>query len=798
MKKGRLFLSALFFFSVLNLYAQNYQINSPGDDAEESAGYTTVTLNSPVIDLTADPTNPRNMKQIVGLRFTNVQLQKGEALSNCFLAFHVDQPANKISMLSITGEKSGNAQPFQAVNRNLSSRAQTAAKINWNNVEVWSETGVIMQSPDISKILTEITNLPDWMPGNSIVLLVEGNGQRHATAYDKNPQMAIQLVLNGGAIVASKQSTTTNTVPVDQSSTSQQTASDKTPQTSVLQSSQPVNSKSSQGSPALKSGNTLEETINSSQAPVTAGLVSQIEVTIPQGVAPAGTKLTINKVNKEYKYDEINILNAMDITLSCGETFQKPLDIKMYFDKSKLADPGSFEDIRPAYFDEKIQQWVQYTGYSVNAQEGSVSFKTHHLTVVSLFEFVTTGMYPLKFGNKDCTIFYGSPIGSASDPLENGKYNDHKIEKWYTDSKGDTIWKPFMIQDIAHWASVVKKAFRDSLKLDVPDKINIYVKPKDSFGEYGSVSGCMYLAANPSLPSPYEKLLSPNLVLKSTIAHEFVHVAQDYYYVMNKGKIGLWWLEALATQGDVMAYGKHNVVLPESELLAITNGSDFLKKLMTNPWDSFNESPEFYGTGIFLHYLSNYRNGKKADIATILKEGGSNTDLSFFRTILDNYISRELDSSIGQEYANFVKWQYQNKATKIKLPSGEGDTFDHVIKITDAFTSQDVSLNLPYLSAKIVKLRAPKNIAKEVKVETTVKSVDPGIKLFLCDLDLKNFEPVVVRELKVSVPDQSGMTWKTTTTLSSKFNYTNILVVNTNKDKSGSFNINIKNLAPPK
>lgn len=196
MKRGFFFLSILFFFAILHVHAQNYQISSPDDDAEESAGYTTVTLNSPVIDLTADPTNPRNMKQIVGLRFTNVQLQKGEALSNCYLAFHVDQPCNKISMLSITGEKAENAQPFQAINRNLSSRIKTIAKINWNNVEAWNETGVIMKSPDISNVLMEIIKHENWRPGNSIVLLIEGNGQRHATAFDKNPELAIQLILN--------------------------------------------------------------------------------------------------------------------------------------------------------------------------------------------------------------------------------------------------------------------------------------------------------------------------------------------------------------------------------------------------------------------------------------------------------------------------------------------------------------------------------------------------------------------------------------------------------------------------
>lgn len=196
MKKGCLLLFSFLFSSLLILHAQNYQINSPENDAEESAGYTNVQLNSPVIDLTSDPTNPRNMKQIVGLRFTDISIERGTPLSNCYLVFHVCQASNKVSMLAIAGEKSANAQVFQAGNRNLSSRTKTNAKVNWNNVEAWNETGEMKKSPDISNILMEIINQNDWRSGNSIVLLIDGNGMRHATAYDQNPEMAIQLVFN--------------------------------------------------------------------------------------------------------------------------------------------------------------------------------------------------------------------------------------------------------------------------------------------------------------------------------------------------------------------------------------------------------------------------------------------------------------------------------------------------------------------------------------------------------------------------------------------------------------------------
>lgn len=196
MKKVLSLTMCLYVFSAFVVHAQNYHISSPDDDAEESAGFTTVSLNSEIIDLTADPTNPRNMKQLVGLRFTDVFLERGAPLANCYLVFHTELASSKISMLTISGEKAANAEVFQAVNRNLSSRIRTKARVNWNNVEAWNQAGGMMKSPDLSMVLSEIINQNDWKAGNALVLFIEGNGQRHATAFDKNPELAIQLVVN--------------------------------------------------------------------------------------------------------------------------------------------------------------------------------------------------------------------------------------------------------------------------------------------------------------------------------------------------------------------------------------------------------------------------------------------------------------------------------------------------------------------------------------------------------------------------------------------------------------------------
>lgn len=814
MKKVNLLATGFFLLLSFTLNAQNYQINSPNDDAEESAGYTVVNLNSPVINLTSDPTDAKFMKQIVGLRFTKVQLQKGTTLAGCYLAFTVDQPANKVSMLAITGEKSGNAQPFQAVNRNISSRPKTIARINWNAVPPWTQAGATMQSPDISKILTEIINLPDWTPGNSIVLMIEGNGLRHATAYDKNPQASIQLVLNGGSIVASAPS-----APASSGLGGLSQVAAPAPSSPVVETPAPVNSS---GAPAsapssgnLKSGSSLSETVNTSQAAATLGLANQIQVTIPQGVAPAGTKLTINSVSKEFKYDEIKILNAMDVTLSCGEKFQKPLEIKMYFDKSKLAESGVTKNIRPAYFDEFQKQWVQYDDYSINEQEGSVSFNTNHLTTLSLFEFITTGFYSMKFENEDCTVFYS--VYDTHKPMPNSEYNDFKEETWYIkesdkERKKD-YYAPYMVQDIAHWLSEAKKAFKNEPhELWVPKgKVNIYVKqiPNDEAeGKYHPIYNCIYIHNNQkSAP------LKPNQNIKSLVPHEFLHLIEDNYYfmeadpkqiaelvtgskaVLDKVSLSSWWFEALAIQADAMVFDiKDTVALPLPECEKLAKEWAGVSSSIVKSWDSGDK----YEAGLFLYYLTNYRPGGKFNIGLLLKHAGLDLDWNNFRTILDNKLKKVYESSISKEFEDYAKWTYQNTDSKYIRFDPKSATDNTVIKIPENFVSKDLKEELPYLSAKIVKLRLDGANAKEVKVETIVKSIDKGIKLFLCDIDLKTGKPKVIREMKVTAPDSSGMTWTTNTTLNQKYKYTNILVVNTNKDDAGSFNIEVKNLVQPK
>ena len=78
-----------------------------------------------------------------------------------------------------------------------------------------------------------------------------------------------------------------------------------------------------------------------------------------------------------------------------------------------------------------------------------------------------------------------------------------------------------------------------------------------------------------------------------------MHFIQDNYYVMNKGSIGMWWLEATATQADRMAWG-NSLTYSESELFAIESNSALLENL-SKSWDDCNSNP----TGILLAAFCN-------------------------------------------------------------------------------------------------------------------------------------------------------------------------------------------------
>ncbi len=123
----------------------------------------------------------------LGLRFTSIMIPQGAPIDSAFVVFHAHEgkSAADIAILTIVGEATDNALTFDEANGFndsylLTDRPQTAAQVNWTVAEDW----VIWQpykTADISSVIQEIVNRPNWQSGNSLALIFLPQNQGPST-----------------------------------------------------------------------------------------------------------------------------------------------------------------------------------------------------------------------------------------------------------------------------------------------------------------------------------------------------------------------------------------------------------------------------------------------------------------------------------------------------------------------------------------------------------------------------------------------------------------------------------------
>jgi|GEM_PF-5642023 len=153
------------------------QIASSSDDAEEqSAGNVKVT--SSMLDLIKNG----GVMQIVGMRFTNLNIPKNAHIIKAYIQFTAKRASSVSTNLIIQGEHVANPNPFNGTRLNLSSRIRTTESVNWSP-QAWSK-GSVSQTSDIGSIVQSLVNQSDWSSGNAMAFIVSGVGQRVAVSYD--------------------------------------------------------------------------------------------------------------------------------------------------------------------------------------------------------------------------------------------------------------------------------------------------------------------------------------------------------------------------------------------------------------------------------------------------------------------------------------------------------------------------------------------------------------------------------------------------------------------------------------
>ena len=165
------------------------QVSGSTDDAEEDS-VGDMDLTSSDLELVFD-----KGEQTVGIRFNGLDIPQGATITNATIQFTTDEKNSTATSLIIQGEDSDNTVAFSNADGDISARPKTTAAVAWSppGWNVVGEAGPDQQTPNIAAVIQEIVNRPNWLSGNSLVIIITGTGERAAESYNGQPSGAPSL-----------------------------------------------------------------------------------------------------------------------------------------------------------------------------------------------------------------------------------------------------------------------------------------------------------------------------------------------------------------------------------------------------------------------------------------------------------------------------------------------------------------------------------------------------------------------------------------------------------------------------
>jgi hypothetical protein len=160
----------------------NVQVGASTDDAEESLGDGGMDLTSSDLELIREGASNN---QEVGLRFLGITVPQGAKITNAYIEFEADEADTETTNLLFWGQDSDDTTTFTSTDNDITDRPKTTASAAWNDAPEWV-IDTRYQTPDLSAVIQEIVDRTGWTSGNSMVVIVNGSGQRVADSYDKS------------------------------------------------------------------------------------------------------------------------------------------------------------------------------------------------------------------------------------------------------------------------------------------------------------------------------------------------------------------------------------------------------------------------------------------------------------------------------------------------------------------------------------------------------------------------------------------------------------------------------------
>ncbi|MEY5048507.1 MAG: hypothetical protein RLZZ175_1866 [Bacteroidota bacterium] len=162
-----------------------FDILAGSDDNEEYLADGTTDFGSSDLEMVTEGGG----QQLIGLRFGNVKLPKGVTINKANIQFAADETHSNSVSLNFWGIANDSLPTFVNESKSVSKYDTTTSRVDWINLQAWTAGEITdkQKTPDLTSIVNEIINRPNWKTGNPIGFVVKGpntNGRRVADAFE--------------------------------------------------------------------------------------------------------------------------------------------------------------------------------------------------------------------------------------------------------------------------------------------------------------------------------------------------------------------------------------------------------------------------------------------------------------------------------------------------------------------------------------------------------------------------------------------------------------------------------------
>lgn len=182
------------------------RISAPFDDIEEwlpGANQTKtvgdIDWNSSDIEFGTESSG--SDPQLVGLRFTNINIPKNSMILNAYIQFTVDATSKNSDPCKVVVKYEPNDNPstFDSVKYHLTNRTKSSDSVLWTvSGSTWGTVGnatADQRTPDLKLLVQQIVSRNGWNKGNAMAFFLSGTGTREVESFDGDAPKAAQLVI---------------------------------------------------------------------------------------------------------------------------------------------------------------------------------------------------------------------------------------------------------------------------------------------------------------------------------------------------------------------------------------------------------------------------------------------------------------------------------------------------------------------------------------------------------------------------------------------------------------------------